>query len=99
MGEGDHNDKARDTGAALVAFGDLLKSRGDLDGALAAYREGLSVDPGAAAIAEKIGAVLVMKSALVAHAGPERRDAGAAADVSRRDAGWNLARAGDVLAA
>src|SRR6202011_3242760 len=47
---------------------------------------------------EKIGAVLVMKSALVAHAGPERRDAGAA-DVPRRDAAWNLARAGDVLAA
>ena len=45
---------------ALEGFGDLLKSVGDLDGALAAYREGLSVRRDAAALGEKIGAVLVM---------------------------------------
>src|ERR1700736_3820710 len=57
---------------ALTAFGDLSKSRGDLDGALASYREGLSVARDAAALAEKIGSVLVMKSALAAH-GAEAR--------------------------
>src|ERR1700740_2790815 len=48
---------------ALAAFGDLLKSRGDLDGALAAYREGLRVGHDAASLAEKNGAVLVRKGA------------------------------------
>jgi tetratricopeptide (TPR) repeat protein len=85
---------------ALAGFGDLLKSRGDLDGALAAYREGLAVERGAAALADKIGAVLVMKSALAAHrTEAERQEApDRGPDAPRRDAAWNLARAGDLLA-
>jgi tetratricopeptide (TPR) repeat protein len=93
----------RDDAARLDALGDLLKSRGDLDGALAAYREGLTLrrelaaaEPGnaqrqreAARIAEKIAGALIMKSALATHgeSGPER------------DGSFSLGAAGDVLAA
>jgi tetratricopeptide (TPR) repeat protein len=85
---------------ALTGFGDLLRSRGDLDGALAAYREGLSVNDSSAGLAEKIGAVLVMKSAFAAHRTEAERDdapPGGAAATPQRDAAWNLARAGDLL--
>ena len=83
---------------ALVAFGDLLKSRGDLDGALAAYREGLSVERDGALFAEKIGAVLVMKSALSAHAAGKADARDEPPGAMQRDGAWNLARAADVLA-
>src|SRR5262249_6005028 len=77
----------------------LLKSLGDLDGALAAYREGLGVQGNAAGLGEKIAAVLVMKSALAAHrTEQERDDPGGGAGAPHRDAAWNLARAGDLLA-
>jgi tetratricopeptide (TPR) repeat protein len=93
----------RTLAVSLDAFGDLLKSRGDLDGALAAYREGLTLrrelaaaEPGnaqrqreAARIAEKMAGVLVMKGALASHG----------AGASERDASWSLGAAGDVLAA
>ena len=93
----------RDRAVALTAAGDLLKSRGDLDGALQAYRDSLQAwralagaDPDdaqwrreAALTAERIGAVLVMKSAL----------AGRSEGDGRHDASWSLGTAGDVLAA
>jgi len=84
---------------ALAGFGDLLKSLGDLDGALAAYREGLSVQRDTPGLGEKIGALLVMKSALAGHRIEAEPGApAAAAGAPRRDAAWNLARAGDLLA-
>src|ERR1700756_4572501 len=84
---------------ALGGFGDILKSLGDLDGALAAYREGLSVQRAAAALGEKIGGVRVMKSALATHRTEAEREASArGGGAPRHDAAWNLARAGDLLA-
>src|SRR5580704_16446130 len=102
----------RDLAAGLTALGDILKSQGDLDGALAAYHEGLAVrrdlcaaEPAdaqwqrdASLTAERIAGVLVMKSALARHgADVGRHDAPAGAP--QRDASWSLGTAGDVLAA
>ena len=79
MGDADTQAR-RDLALRLDALGDLRKSQGDLDGALAAYGESLTLrralcaaDPrnaqwqrDAALTAEKIGSALVMKSALAA---------------------------------
>jgi tetratricopeptide (TPR) repeat protein len=89
-----------DLANALDHAGDALAAQGDLDAALACYRENLHIrrktgaggpGPGALTIVEKIGKALVLKSAMAAHL--------TGGDAARRDPGWSLASAGDALAA
>jgi len=82
----------RDLAAALHGLADRLVARGELDGALAAYRESLEISrclrasqKEVSAVVAKMGDALVMKSAIAVY-------------VAGNDTAWSLGSAGDVFA-